>query len=99
MKRYLLNISFIVDSYDVDNGLFLLEFNNAISKKEIEEVFKVVNSLLQDFEDCGNSCEGINIDTLIRGVKAYTCVNIIRIHDGFSNLGNVDKYFEITVKY
>ena len=95
MKRYLLNVIFCAgsdDPQDVDRDLFLLNVEKEISEKEMKNIFKEVNSLLDTFNedtDFPISYEqGLNINTLMEGVGIYTNG---KVEEVYSNCGQIEK--------
>jgi hypothetical protein len=79
---YLLNVIFCAgsdDPEDVDRGIYLLTVEKNISEEEMTEIFKKVNSLLDEFNDDDEAADfpvsyedGLNIDTLMEGIEIYT---------------------------
>lgn len=102
-KKYLLNVTFCAGSdapEDVDKGLYLFITDNKISKERMTKIFRETNKLLDCFnyeeKDFPISYEhGLNIDTLMMGIKLYTKCEVVRLHDNYGNLDYVDNYYEI----
>ena len=85
MKNYLLNVTFYAgsnDEEDTDRGLYVLSIDKNIEEEEMENIFETVNELLNIFDDDLEEDEergfpisyddGININTLMRGIEIYT---------------------------
>lgn len=104
MKRYLLNVTFYAgsnDEEDTDRGLYLLSVDKNLNAEEIEDIFETVNEFLNVFDDELEEGEkrdfpisyddGINIDTLMRGIEIYTGGKIKKVRRKI----NADDYFTI----
>lgn len=104
MYNYLLNVTFCAgddDPEDVDRGTYLLTVNNSISEKEMIEIFKKVNSLLDTFNEDDEAVnfpvsyeDGLNIDTLMEGVEIYTKASVKPITKNCGKL-TADNYYII----
>ena len=102
-KKYLLNVKFYAGSdepEDIDTGLYLFITDKEVSKEQMTEIFRETNKLLDCFDyeekDFPISYEyGLNINTLIMGIKYYTKSEIVRLRDNYGNLDYVDNYYEI----
>ena len=99
--RYLLDVTFYAGSdskEDVDNKLYLLETKLVLNKARIEKIFKEVNRLLDPYEenDFPISYEdGLNIDTLMKGVEKRTNGIVICLNDDFHNPGFINHFFKV----
>lgn len=84
--KYVLIVKFFAgsdDKDDIDSGIFLFSSNKEYSFEKMKEIFKKVNRLLNTYdfeereEDFPISYEiGLNLDTLIDGLKIYTKATI-----------------------
>ena len=99
MYTYLLNLTFYAGSdapEDTDRDLFIMKTSEMYSKEQMKDVFQKVNSLLGSYdenEDFPYSYEeGINSDTLTKGVGYYTHSEIEKA-DNFS--GHIDGIYTI----
>ena len=99
MYTYLLNLTFYAGSdapEDTDRDLFIMKTSEMYSKEQIEDVFQKVNSLLGSYDENENFPysyeEGINSDTLTKGVGYYTHSEIEKADD-FS--GHIDGIYTI----
>ena len=105
-KKYLLNVTFHAGSDspgDTEKGLYLLIMDKEItSKRQMENIFSETNKLLNCFDgeerDFPISYKyGININTLMGGIKYYTKGEVIQYYDCYEcgDLGHVDCYYVI----
>lgn len=98
MYTYLLNLTFYAGSNapeDTDRDSFIMQTSEMYSEEKIKSVFEKVNSLLgiDEHEDFPYSYEdGINSDTLKKGVEHYTHSEI-KSADDFS--GHIDGIYTI----
>lgn len=98
MYTYLLNLTFYASSNapeDTDRDLLIMQTSEVYFEERIKSVFEKVNSLLgiDEHEDFPYSYEdGINSDTLKKGVEHYTNTEI-KSADDFS--GHIDGIYTI----
>jgi len=103
MKRYLLNVTFYAGSNDIedtDRDLFLLCIDKEISEKEMTEIFRTVNKLLDYFDDEEKDFpisyeQGLNINTLMEGIGIYTKGEVKEVYSNFGHLQEIDNYYVI----
>ena len=103
MKKYLLNVTFCSGSdepEDIDTGLYLFITDKEVNKEQMIEIFRKTNKLLDCFDyeekDFPISYEyGLNINTLMMGIKYYTKGEIVRLYDSWGSLNYMDNYYEI----
>lgn len=102
-KRYLLNVTFYAGSdtpEDTDNGLFILTVNKEFSKKGMEHLFGIVNSLLDPYRDDDEEFaltynEGLNINTLMEGIELYTKGKVEKLYSNWRTITDIDGYYVI----
>ena len=102
MKNYLLNVTFYAgsdDEEDTDRSLFLLSVNKEITENKMKDIFKEVNGLLDTFDedtDFPISYEqGLNIYTLMEGIKLYINGKIVEVNSNYGKLDGIDNYYMI----
>ena len=105
MKQYLLNVTFYAgsdDPQDTDRGLFLLSVDKEILEDEMKKIFDETNRLLNSYDDEDEERdfpisyeEGINIDTLMKGIEVYTEGKIEEISNNTQNIGHTDALYVI----
>lgn len=78
--KYIINLTFFAgsnDAEDTDRGIYILESSKELEKEQISAIFREANKrcnngLYEERDDDFNFPsyeEGINIDTLVRGVN------------------------------
>ena len=105
MKRYLLNVTFCAGSdnnEDTDRDLFLLCVDKEVTEMEMKDIFKKVNKLLDTFYQEFVEVEfpisyeqGLNINTLMEGVKIYTEGKVEEVYSNCGQIEKVDNYYVI----
>lgn len=105
MKRYLIDITFIVGSDDIiedtDEEIYLFEIktDEDISGVVFANIFNKVNDMLNnDINALGISyIEGLNIYTLIKGVEIYFegDAKITQVTNDFEKIDNIDNEYSI----
>ena len=105
MKKYLLNVTFYAgsdDKEDTDKDLFLLCVDKEITETEMKNIFKEVNRLLDPFhQEVGESEfsisyeQGLNINTLMEGIRLYTKGTVIKVYSNSGTIEKVDNYYVI----
>ena len=105
MKRYLLNVTFYAgsnDPEDTDRDLFLLCIDKEITEKEMKEIFRETNRLLDTFAQETGEAEfpisyeqGLNINTLMEGVGIYINGEVKEVYSNFGHLQEIDNYYVI----
>ena len=98
--KYVIIVKFFAgsdDVNDIDEGIYLFQSNKEYTLSEMKETFKKVNSLLDVYnEDRENFPisynDGLNLDTLIEGIKIYTKDSIKKV-DNYS--GSIDGIYVV----
>ena len=71
--KYIVNLTFFAGSdapEDTDRNIYVLESSKELKKGEIKEIFREANEkCYNDDIDFPSYEEGVNIDTLVRGVS------------------------------
>lgn len=103
MKRYLLNVTFCAGSdapEDTDRDLFILTVDKEISENEMIKTFEMVNFLLSPYRDDDEKWElsydeGLNINTLMKGIELYTKGILEEVYSGCGAMMYIDNYYVI----
>ena len=102
--KYLLNVTFCAgsdDEEDVDRGLFIIETHQKFSFEDFNEIFANTNKQLSPFyEDENNEIpftydDGLNIDTLMKGVAHKLECKISKITNEFGRIEKIENYYKI----
>ena len=105
MKNYLLNVTFYAgtdEAEDTDKGVFLLSVDKEYSESEMKDIFRIVNSLLDTFNENDEALEfpmsyddGLNLNTLMNGVEIYTKGKVMEVYNNFGKIEKIDNCYVI----
>lgn len=101
MNTYLLNVIFYAgsdDTNDVDRGLYAISCDKTVSVNEMKDIFRTVNGLLSPYSEEDDFPfsydEGLNIDTLIEGVRVHTGYPVVEMAENCGKIV-IDDYYTI----
>ena len=100
--KYLLNITFYAgskDELDTDRGLYIYKSKDEIDKQDFVNLFSKASKLLSEedseFTYSYNS-DGLNLDTLVKGVETFTKDKITKIRENCGYVA-VGTYYELEI--